>query len=481
MATIANLVVQIRAKSSGLARNLKGAKNAVGKFAKESIATLAKIGAAIGAAFAASGAIIISTINDTARSIDNLAKTSARLGIAIESLQGLRFAASLAGIETAKFDKIIQKMLRSIGELNQGTGESVEAFKELGISSKDIIDLSPDKQFELILNSLEKVGKQADKINLGQDILGRGGAQALNLTNGALEEGTKLFKELGLEITATQAKAVESFNDSKTALNAIFEGFKEQVTATVAPAFDVVVQHVIETIKEMEGLRQAAFKFGKAIIDASIAGIAAVQFIRNVFEGLGITLDTVVIGINILVIGFIKVQNVAESFFRSVATRLGQLGSALSLPNLGNLTAALILAGKDVDDLGNKFDGAEEKLQGLRDALASRIEAFESDSPVIQNLEKLRESLSVTQAAAARQIETGLATGEKPAVSRRTVTLADVQRFTRGGAQGPEVNIRVDAKTRELFNFVVENPEFSERINDRVDSRTEDARRRITR
>lgn len=480
---MANLVVEISARATNLSRGLAKAKSSVSKFAKDAAKTMAKIGLAMVAAFTASTAIVINSINKTAASIDKLAKTSSKLGVAVIELQKLRFAAELAGVGANTLDTALQRMVRRVAEAAKGTGEAKNALKELGVDAKELAALSPDQQFRRIGEAMQGISSQGEKVRLAFKIFDTEGVGILNVFNSELSKSDGLFKRLELGLTSSQAKAVESFNDSKTVLAAIFQSFKEQVTSVVAPAFEAIIKHVTDTIEKMGGMRSVAISFGKGIIAAAKGGISALQFMHNTLEGISIVMDVIVLGTNRFVLTLIKAADLLKGVGKAIKEAGAAFGkTSISKPGFGFGEAAFEISQISIDTApSDRFKDIELGIREQEEAIAERIKNF-GKSTFISELEALSTTLDgIEQKATTANVLKPGTSGTQGRTSAKTVTLKDVQNMMRNQNKAPDVNIRVDAKTRQLFDFVVENPSFTEKINSRVDSRTENARRRITR
>ena len=66
-----------------------------------------------------------------------LADTAVNLGINVEALQELRYAAEMSGVAQESFDKSLEKFTRNIGAAAQGSGAAKSAFDILGVSVRD--------------------------------------------------------------------------------------------------------------------------------------------------------------------------------------------------------------------------------------------------------------------------------------------------------------------------------------------------------
>jgi len=273
MATIANLIVEISAKGTKLARGLKKSLKSVGAFAAKVGKTFAKLGGVMAAAFAGAGIAVVAIINSQAAAIDNLAKKSSALGITVEALQRMKFAAEQSGVEMASLTNAFRRLARGVGEAKMGMGPAKKALEAIGLSADKLSKMTLDEQFKTVAEALRQVKDRATQGALASQIFGRDWLPVLNLVNADIVKLGKEFDSFGIGITQSQAKAVESFNDSKNVLSTIFDGFLKQVTAFVAPAFDNIIKKVIATVKGMGGLKEVAKLAALGIVDLTIGTV----------------------------------------------------------------------------------------------------------------------------------------------------------------------------------------------------------------
>ena len=91
-------------------------------------------GALIGAATVGGlGALIDRSIS----AADAIGKTADKIGVGVEALQELRFAAKASGVEQQTLDMALQRFTRRAAEAAQGTGEAKDALAQMGIALRD--------------------------------------------------------------------------------------------------------------------------------------------------------------------------------------------------------------------------------------------------------------------------------------------------------------------------------------------------------
>jgi hypothetical protein len=310
MANIGNLVVRLQAQTDAFRRGMADARQSVTRFAdaakRQTDRVRAVFGALGGVVKAAMGALaayglslagISVAITRSATAIDQLAKHADKLGIAVNELQFLRFAADQTGVSMQSLDTGLQRMTRRVAEAAQGTGAAKNALEELGLSASQLNAMSPDQQFQAIARAMANIGNQGDKVRLAMQIFDTEGVGLVNTMAANLEDLRSEFDELGLSLTRSQAAAVESFNDSRSKLAQIFDGIRNHVTATVAPALQLMIDKVVDWIKQMGGASEAAKVVSHWVLNFVDAGLRGIGQVIQSLKGMEIGWKKVELGI----------------------------------------------------------------------------------------------------------------------------------------------------------------------------------------
>ena len=172
------------------------------------------------------------------RDLDSLAKSSDRLGVAVQDLQALNLAAELGGTSTQVMEKGLATMLRRASEARLGLAQARRSFDQLGISADDFARLDAADQFELIAERLTMVEQQTERARIAQDIFGRSGIELLNILQdgGATIRGaTADIERFGLALTRTDLRRIEEANDSMTRMRHIVGGLFNVIAVQLAP------------------------------------------------------------------------------------------------------------------------------------------------------------------------------------------------------------------------------------------------------
>lgn len=241
MTVVRELVVQINMKGDAAEKS----KSLLGGLAD----VKAGMDIAIAGAKAAAQAIASFT-TDIARQGDELAKTATNLGISVDGLERLEFAAKISGGSLQDVTKGIQTMQRGLFDARtKGTGPMTDSLAAMGLSIEDFDGLDPEEQFIKLSEAMSQVSDDTDKAGLAQSAFGRAGKTLIPLINQGAKGIRALgaeFEELGGGFTEDGARAAEEFQDSMLRLDTVIESVKIAVGSELLP----VITEIIEDIKE---------------------------------------------------------------------------------------------------------------------------------------------------------------------------------------------------------------------------------------
>lgn len=145
--TLESLVVDLRARTKHLERDLDKANRAIARKMKVQGRNMAnnlssgftkafgKLAAITGVGIGLEG--IRRGIIDTVKTSSQLQTTADKLGLTTTELQELRYAANQFNIEQRTTDMALQRFTRRLGEADQGTGELKATLDQYNISTRD--------------------------------------------------------------------------------------------------------------------------------------------------------------------------------------------------------------------------------------------------------------------------------------------------------------------------------------------------------
>ena len=274
-----NVSIVIRAFDK-TAKGLGSATKGIAKIAG-SVLSLKSALVLVGGA-AGFGYLVKSSLNAT----DTLSKTANKIGTTTEALGGLRYAAEITGVATNTMDMALQRFTRRTAEAAKGTGEAKGAIKELGINAKELNQMPLDKRMLVLADAFSEVESESDQLRLAFKLFDSEGAALVNtlsLGRDGLKDLLGEAKALGLTMSTSAAQGVEKANDSITKLMSLGKGLKDQFSAALAPAIELITTRITEFFagiaKEKGGVTKWAQGMAKSFLDATVVVVESLDTI----------------------------------------------------------------------------------------------------------------------------------------------------------------------------------------------------------
>lgn len=285
----AKFEITAKDKSRGVLKKLRSRIDKV----KGSVFSL-KTGVAGLVGAAGLGALIVKSF----KTVDSLAKTADILGVTTSALAGLQHAADLTGVAQSTLTKSLIKQQKAIFDADRGLATYKQHFDALGLSTTELLKLSPDQQFVTIAEALNKVENQTKKTAIAYDIFGGKGTALINtvaLGRAGLAAAADEASILGLSISRIDAAKIEMANDSFTRVKATVAGLGNAVSAELAPFIEAVSKSFVDAAKQAGGMSNFVSK-GMVKVIGSISSVA------DVVRGL----QVVWLGLKVVAIGAIS-------------------------------------------------------------------------------------------------------------------------------------------------------------------------------
>ena len=365
MATLANLTVAISGNTVGLNKSLQKAQTRVDKFrSRAGLALKAVRTAALGLAVAGGASLVafgVKAVQSFVGTGDELDKMSKRLGISVETLSELKFAAEQSGASLDDIEKAVKKLSSSVFDANNGVKASADAFQALGLNAAMLQDLSPEEQFLAVTKALAQVENASTRAALAQDVFGRAGTTLLPLVaEGAegLEELRQRARDLGITFTTGAAAKAADFTDALNELKVSIGGLGNVVAEKIVPALTNLLNWFTDNREAVgEFLGEVQEKVGP-FVEAFVSGAGFV------LEALGKVLSWIVSNKPVLIALIIAIGI-------AIVTALGPVSLAV-LAILGIITA--------IGFVRDNWDTIWNTILGVWDTVSGAIlTAYESN------------------------------------------------------------------------------------------------------
>ena len=191
-------------------------------------------------------------VTETATSLDDLAKSSNRLGVTVTALDSLNFSAELAGASAKDLETIYKRGARSIVDAADGIGEGKKALDRLGISAVD--NQGNIKGIEQIIlefsDALPGLKSETELTATAMGLFGRSGQQIIPM----LRQGSKAIRANLIEArvlgarTAENTRKGEDFIDAQLRLNRSMRATKDVISTALLPSLSALAESLAEKV-----------------------------------------------------------------------------------------------------------------------------------------------------------------------------------------------------------------------------------------
>lgn len=305
---------------------------------------LLAMGAAAGAAATAIAAAVRSMIND----FDKLAKDSQRIGVPVEQLSALGFAAELSGVKMESLVRAFRNVARNAQAAVRGPTDFTRALDQLNI---EFLELDGSfKRADLVLieaaEQLSKMEDGANKTALAMKIFGeRAGPELvplLNMGRAGLEAIKKEAIDYGIVVSTKTARQAEVFNDTMLRLSKVWQGFITQLTTEALP----VLIEVADFFKDMAADSGAASSSVKAIVQVFKSLASVLIVVTSAFDELAGWIITLGAATNRVIRGkFVEAWELVQAQVDMTQARIEE--TAKRIQNIWGETADKVIEEQD--------------------------------------------------------------------------------------------------------------------------------------
>jgi hypothetical protein len=226
-------------------RSLTNVTNQVTSAAKKLALPLTAAASAVGFSLSQ----MMSKFLDTGDAID---KASMRLGIGVDKLQSLQYAAKMSGSSAEDMNQALGKLNENIAKAAAGKNKELASlFDKLGISLRDAkgnlrtaADVLPE-----FADAIQRNTKSTVRARMAIAAFGDAGQKLIPmLQDGSkgLADMEKRAHDLGLTMSQDDVKAAASLGDKFTDLGSVFDSFGNTISAKLAPVLGPLIDDLTE-------------------------------------------------------------------------------------------------------------------------------------------------------------------------------------------------------------------------------------------
>ena len=364
-ALIGALRVSLGLDTAAFENGSKKAGLLAGKLGKTLATGIAAAAAAAAAAVAAAGTGLAFFVQKA----DRLGEAAQQIGVTVEQLSGLAFAANETGASLEVLLEGTTNLAKSMSDaLQDATGKQARAFDAIGVSvqNADGSLRNVNDVFEDIATRFSGFEDGAGKTALAMSLLGDSGERLIPLLNQGGEGIAAMKAEaeaLGLIISTQTVREADALADNVSRLGQLSSGFSNLIAQRVLPSLvklsEIMLENGIAALKwadDIGVLDVAAFLLTTTLKTLATAAIV----IGALFKATGITIASVAEAFNrvaagdfsgavaALKNGFLDIAKTAEETVDTVKRVWDDTAAQIEVnaPRQGKQIAAPIIAAK---------------------------------------------------------------------------------------------------------------------------------------
>jgi len=352
MAGLGSLIIKVGADiasfTSDMGRAAKIAEKDGGKMKEHMVGASKAIAAGAAIAGAALTKMVMTAIDDA----DKMRDMANAIGSSTEALSQLEFAATQSGTTLDAVVKGMAKLQSATVDAGKGMKTQSEAFDRLGLSAKEMMALSPERQFEAMADALKNVTNSSERSALAADIFGQRISVGLMPM---LMEGSKGIQqmraradELGITLSTDMANGADAFNDRMGELSAFMTGFGRQLTTVILP----VLLDLFDRYMSLGTAADHARSTGEFLGNVLKSLVSMALILKGVFEGL----SKVLVAFGVIVI------NVFKALISPVTAFVNRVSEAFDELSQGNFKKAAEAMNQMSTDVMRTFDEAANEI-----------------------------------------------------------------------------------------------------------------------
>lgn len=324
------------------------------------------MGGLTGIAATVKGAIA-GVVTATALAGDRVAKTSQKIGVEVEALQELEYAAGLSGVATTDLAVALKFLNVNIDKAASGGKEQAKAFAAMGVSVKNADGSlrTADDVLTDLAGKFEKMPDGPKKTAEAVDLFGRSGAAMIPMLNSGTEGIRQMREEaiaLGVVMDKATTKASEAFNDELDRLHKSVTGVGNAVAERLLDPLTRVTEKVRRWVAENRELLAQRIERTFTVLGDAIDGVGTafevvwdwVTKVTDVLGGMENTLK-IVAAVFVSIIGVQAVAAVASLTTAMAGMSAASLGPALIVAAVAGVLLIL-------EDLYTYMQGGESQF-----------------------------------------------------------------------------------------------------------------------
>src|SRR5690606_8538178 len=258
---IGSLTIDLILKTVGLTQGADKAQRELEKRAKEIEKTAKRVGAAVGTALVAGGALVANQLKNTINQMDELSKAAQRASLPTEEFSKLAYAGELADVSIQDLQASLGRLAKAQADAEKSTSTQGRIFDALGIATKNA-EGNLRSTYEVFLDfadAFQEYQGSPEIVAAGLNVFGRSFQNLIPL----LKDGSEGLKAAGVEaeqlslvLTGETGRAAEEFNDDLARMKKALTGVWMEVAERVLPQLIQFTGQIVQAAKDGETMQK---------------------------------------------------------------------------------------------------------------------------------------------------------------------------------------------------------------------------------
>lgn len=232
-------------------------------------------------------------IDKTGEYAGNLLKTQSAIRATIEGQQILMRAGAEVGVSWETQTGAILKMQVALGK-------NPQMVEQIGLSFKDLKNLSPEKQYEAIGTAVAKIEDPVQRSAAAVKFFGKAGAEVLPVFEGAIADAAAASQKFALTMSGETVRSVDRLSDNLELGGDALEAMGRNFVGAIASSepFQLLVEGILDAVgwfsRELKTNENTIKQWVSTGVLAALYALQmlgpAIGWVIDAFAGLGIGL-----------------------------------------------------------------------------------------------------------------------------------------------------------------------------------------------
>ena len=216
------------------------------------------------------------------KTADEIGKTADKVGLSVEALQELRFAADIAGVSSNTLDMAMQRFSRRVGEAAQDSGELKDTLKQYGIEVKNADGSTRDLDAVLgdLADTIANAGSEQERLRIAFKAFDSEGAALVNLMRDGkvgIDALREAARKAGIVLSDDMVRGAEAMNDELTLAQTKIAATTTKLALGFAPALVAIAGVLASTTDAINGMSESLAGLINRFRDVNSLGAGALR------------------------------------------------------------------------------------------------------------------------------------------------------------------------------------------------------------